>query len=161
MRARCTAPPSRRCRIDADALFESMVADYEDAGQQVLLEGRAGAPIVTRPNALRRILMNLIDNALKFGDEVRLQVTPRQDGTLVLAVTDNGPGIPPDQLAHVLKPFYRVEGSRNRSTGGTGLGLAIAQQLAVAMGAELVLRNRDEGGLEARLTLHTAEPPPG
>jgi signal transduction histidine kinase len=152
-----TEPP---LRIDADALFESMVADYEDAGQQVLLEGRAGAPIVTRPNALRRILMNLVDNALKFGDEVRLQVRAA-DGTLVLAVTDNGPGIPPDQLAHVLKPFYRVEGSRNRSTGGTGLGLAIAQQLAVAMGAELVLRNRDEGGLEARLTLHTAEPPPG
>jgi signal transduction histidine kinase len=152
-----TEPP---LRIDADALFESMVADYEDAGQQVLLEGRAGAPIVTRPNALRRILMNLVDNALKFGDEVRLKVR-EADGTLVLAVTDNGPGIPPDQLAHVLKPFYRVEGSRNRSTGGTGLGLAIAQQLAVAMGAELVLRNRDEGGLEARLTLHTAEPPPG
>jgi signal transduction histidine kinase len=152
-----TEPP---LRIDADALFESMVADYEDAGQQVLLEGRAGAPIVTRPNALRRILMNLVDNALKFGDEVRLKVR-EVDGTLVLAVTDNGPGIPPDQLAHVLKPFYRVEGSRNRSTGGTGLGLAIAQQLAVAMGAELVLRNRDEGGLEARLTLHTAEPPPG
>jgi signal transduction histidine kinase len=68
-------------------------------------------------------------------------------------VLDNGPGIPPDQLASVLKPFYRVEGSRNRSTGGTGLGLAIAQQLATAMGAELSLRNRAEGGLEARVVL--------
>jgi len=152
-----TEPP---CRIDADALFESMVADYEDAGQQVLLDGRAGAPIVSRPNALRRILTNLIDNALKFGDQVRLQVQAG-DGKLVLAVIDNGPGIPPDQLDNVLKPFYRVEGSRNRSTGGTGLGLAIAQQLAVAMGAELALRNRDEGGLEARLTLDTTAPAPG
>jgi signal transduction histidine kinase len=152
-----TEPP---CRIDADALFESMVADYEDAGQQVLLDGRAGAPIVSRPNALRRILTNLIDNALKFGDQVRLQVQTG-DGKLVLAVIDNGPGIPPDQLDNVLKPFYRVEGSRNRSTGGTGLGLAIAQQLAVAMGAELALRNRDEGGLEARLTLDTTAPAPG
>lgn len=152
-----TEPP---CRIDADALFESMVADCEDAGRQVLLEGRAGAPIVTRPNALRRILMNLMDNALNFGDDVRLQVRaqPGQD-RLVLAVVDNGPGIPADQLDNVLKPFYRVEGSRNRATGGTGLGLAIAHQLAVAMGAELVLRNRPEGGLEARLTLNTAAPP--
>lgn len=142
--------PARR--IDADALFESMVADYEDSGQAVRLEGRAGEPIVTRPNALRRILANLIDNALNFGSDVRLQVHAQADA-LVLAVVDNGPGIPPDQLENVLKPFYRVEGSRNRGTGGTGLGLAIAHQLAMAMGAELSLRNRSEGGLEARLSL--------
>jgi signal transduction histidine kinase len=147
-----TEPP---LRIDADALLESMVADYEDVGQQVRLEGKAGAPIVSRPNALRRILMNLIDNALKFGTDVRLQVHA-EGGKLVVAVLDNGPGIPPDELEAVLKPFYRVESSRNRSTGGTGLGLAIAHQLAMAMGAELTLNNRAEGGLEARLTLGTA-----
>jgi signal transduction histidine kinase len=141
-------------RIDADALLESMLADYGDAGRQVLLEGRTGVPIVSRPNALRRILMNLIDNALKFGSDVRVRVQLEAD-RLVLAVLDNGPGIPPDQLEAVLKPFYRVEGSRNRSTGGTGLGLAIAHQLAMAMGAELKLLNRAEGGLEARLTLRT------
>ncbi|MGJ7615668.1 MULTISPECIES: ATP-binding protein [unclassified Variovorax] len=152
-----TEPP---LRIDADALFESMLADYEDAGQQVRLEGRVGEPIVTRPNALRRILMNLIDNALKFGDDVRLQVHAGAD-RLVLAVVDNGPGIPPAELEHVLKPFYRVEGSRNRSTGGTGLGLAIAHQLAMAMGAELALRNRGEGGLEARLSLNLRAAPQG
>ena len=140
------------CRIDADALLESMVSDYEDSGQQVLLEGRIGAPIVTRPNALRRILMNLIDNALKFGSDVRVRVQLEAD-RLVIAVVDSGPGIPPDQLEAVLKPFVRLEGSRNRSTGGTGLGLAIAHQLATAMGAELKLQNRDEGGLEVRLTL--------
>lgn len=144
-----TEPP---CRVDADALLESMVADYEDAGQQVHLEGRIGGPIVTRPNALRRIIVNLVDNALKFGSEVRMRV--RVDaGRLVVAITDNGPGIPPDQLEAVLKPFYRVESSRNRSTGGTGLGLAIAHQLATAMGAELSLHNRDEGGLEARVAM--------
>lgn len=144
-----TEPP---CRVDADALLESMVADYEDAGQQVHLEGRIGGPIVTRPNALRRIIVNLVDNALKFGSEVRMRV--RVDaGRLVVAITDNGPGIPPDQLEAVLKPFYRVESSRNRSTGGTGLGLAIAHQLATAMGAELSLHNRDEGGLEARIAM--------
>src|SRR5262249_38520462 len=77
------------CRIDVDALFESMVADYEDAGQQVLLEGRVGEPIVTRPNALRRILANLIDNALKFGSDVRLQAQSAP-GRLVLAVLDRG-----------------------------------------------------------------------
>lgn len=146
-----TEPP---LRIDADALLESMVADYEDVGHQLRLEGKAGAPIVSRPNALRRILMNLIDNALKFGTDVRVQVHA-DGGKLVVAVLDNGPGIPPEELEAVLKPFYRVESSRNRSTGGTGLGLAIAHQLAMAMGAELSLNNRPEGGLEARLTLGT------
>ena len=153
-----TEPP---LRIDADALFESMVADYEDVGQQVRLDGRAGAPIVSRPNALRRILMNLIDNALKFGSDVTLRVQTEgegegEGGRLVVSVLDNGPGIPPDELDAVLKPFYRVESSRNRSTGGTGLGLAIAHQLAMAMGAELTLHNRPEGGLEARLALAAA-----
>ena len=99
--------------------------------------------------------MNLIDNALKFGTDVRVQVHA-EGGKLAVAVLDNGPGIPPDELEAVLKPFYRVESSRNRSTGGTGLGLAIAHQLAMAMGAELTLNNRAEGGLEARLTLGTA-----
>ncbi|MDM0048101.1 ATP-binding protein [Variovorax sp. J22R115] len=149
-----TEPP---CRIDADALLESMVADYEDSGQPVMLEGRIDVPVVTRPNALRRILVNLIDNALKFGSDVRVRVRVEAD-RWVVAVVDNGPGIPPDQLDAVLKPFHRVEGSRNRSTGGTGLGLAIAQQLAVAMGAELKLCNRAEGGLEARLTMATVQP---
>src|SRR5688500_4307419 len=109
-----TEPP---CRVDADALLESMVADYQDSGQQVGLEGRIGGPIVTRPNALRRIVVNLIDNALKFGSEVRMQVRADAD-RLVIAIIDNGPGIPPDQLEAVLNPFYRLEGSRNRSTGG-------------------------------------------
>jgi signal transduction histidine kinase len=146
-----TEPP---LRMDADALLESMQADYEDAGKTVHLEGKAGAPIVGRPNAMRRIVMNLIDNALIFGSDVRVRVQPG-DGRLSIAVVDNGPGIPPDELDAVLKPFYRVESSRNRSTGGTGLGLAIAHQLAMAMGAELKLQNRPEGGLEARLTMPT------
>jgi signal transduction histidine kinase len=151
-----TAEPP--CRIDADALLESIVADYQDAGEQVKLEGRTGAAIVTRPNALRRILTNLIDNALKFGHDVQLRVQGEPE-QLVLSVLDRGPGIPPDQLEAVLKPFYRVEGSRNRSTGGTGLGLAIVLQLATALGAQFELRNRAEGGLEARLALTTRAPP--
>ncbi len=146
-----TEPP---LRMDADALLESMVADYEDAGKMVHLEGKVGAPIVGRPNAMRRIVMNLIDNALVFGSDVRVRVNAG-NGQCVIAVVDNGPGIPPDELDAVLKPFYRVESSRNRSTGGTGLGLAIAHQLAMAMGAELKLQNRLEGGLEARLTMPT------
>lgn len=150
-------PPAR---IDVDALLEAMVADYEDAGEKLLLEGRSGESIETRSSALRRILTNLVNNALKYGDDVRLRVQAEPEH-LVIAVLDRGPGIPADQLEAVLKPFHRVESSRNRGTGGTGLGLAIAHQLAMAMDARLELRNRAGGGLEARLTLTKRSPPAG
>lgn len=143
-------------RLDIDALLESLVDDYLDTGRRVGLEGRAGVPVTTRPQALRRILSNLSDNALKFAQgEVRLRVV-RGERQLVVSVLDDGPGIPADQLEQVLKPFHRVEGSRNRESGGTGLGLAIAHQLSLAIGAQLSLHNRAEGGLEARLALPLA-----
>ena len=85
----------------------------------------------------------------------------REAQGIFIAVCDDGPGIAPHELEAVMQPFYRVENSRSRETGGTGLGLAIAQQLAQALGGQLVLRNREEGGLEARLTLAaiTQRPP--
>jgi signal transduction histidine kinase len=141
------------CRIDPDALLDSLVCDYQDAGQKIRLDGRIGAPLLTRPHALRRILMNLIDNALKFAHDVELSVQSGPAGRISMVVLDRGPGIPAGELEAVLRPFYRIEGSRNRNSGGTGLGLAIAHQLALALGAELSLGNRDGGGLEARLSL--------
>ncbi|WP_144147059.1 ATP-binding protein [Paraburkholderia sp. BCC1884] len=140
-------------RIDPDALFDSLVCDYVDADQAVSLQGHFGAPLMTRPQALRRIVGNLVDNALKFGDSAQIDVAASPDGHATIAVSDRGPGIPAESLEAVFQPFYRLEASRNRSTGGTGLGLAIARQLALAMDATLSLHNRVGGGLEARLTL--------
>jgi signal transduction histidine kinase len=141
------------CRIDPDALFDSLVCDYVDAGQAVTLQGRFGMSVVTRPQALRRILGNLVDNALKFGGAAEITIATGDDGQATVCVLDRGPGIPGESLEAVFEPFYRLESSRNRHTGGTGLGLAIARQLALAMDATLTLRNRVGGGLEAQLTL--------
>ncbi|WP_455776071.1 sensor histidine kinase, partial [Burkholderia stabilis] len=144
-------------RIDLDALLDSIVCDYTDAGQDVALHSRAPLALVTRPKALRRIVGNLVDNALKFAGAAEIDVHAAPDGGAVIAVLDRGPGIPDDQLDAVFEPFRRVETSRNRETGGTGLGLAIARQLALAMGGTLTLNNRpDGGGIEARLTLRNA-----
>jgi signal transduction histidine kinase len=137
------------CRIELDAFLDSLVCDYQDSGQPVRFIGKAGGSgtiINTRPHALRRVLTNLLDNALKFGGSAELQVQSSTSGVL-LQVRDNGPGIPEAELAQVLQPFYRVESSRNRDTGGTGLGLAIAQQLSLALGGRLTLQNRPSGGL--------------
>ena len=141
-------------RIDLDSFLDSLVFDYQDTGQDVQLDGKYGAALDTRPHALRRILVNLLDNALKFSGAAQLLVASTADGHVSLKVLDRGPGIPEEDLAQVTKPFYRVESSRNRSTGGTGLGLAIAQQLAQAIGGTLTLRNREGGGLEAELRLN-------
>lgn len=141
------------CRVDPDALLDSLVCDYVDAGQAVSLEGRLGVSLMTRPQALRRILANLVDNALKFGGAAEITASALPGGQTLIAVLDRGPGIPAQSLEAVFEPFYRLEASRNRDTGGTGLGLAIARQLAMAMDATLSLRNRPGGGLEARLTL--------
>lgn len=134
------------CRIDLDAFLDSLVCDYQDSGQAVSLNGSTAAVINTRPHALRRILTNLTDNALKFGGSAELTVQ-NTISAIRLQVLDHGPGIPEAELKQVLQPFYRVETSRNRETGGTGLGLAIAQQLSQALGGKLTLNNRTEGGL--------------
>lgn len=140
------------CRVNLDAFLDSLVFDYQDSGAQVERHGSSGTLLETRPHALRRVLVNLVDNALKFAGAAELQVS-REGGTTIIRVLDNGPGIPGDELEEVLKPFYRVEGSRNRSTGGTGLGLAIAHQLIQAMGGRLTLSNREQGGLCAQIEL--------
>jgi len=142
-------------KMDLDAFLDSLVMDYQDEGKPVTLQGSVGTPVTTRPLALRRVLGNLIDNAVKYGGNAEVLLAPADAGGVEIRVLDNGPGIPQELLEAVFEPFYRVEASRNRETGGTGLGLAIARQLAQALGATLTLRNRDGGGLEARLTIRS------
>lgn len=140
-------------RIDVGSFVESLAFDYQDMGKPVTVRGLSGAVLTTRPDALRRILTNLIDNALKFAGEAEITVTRDGAGRIGIAVRDSGLGIPEHQLTAVLQPFYRLEQSRNRDSGGTGLGLAIAHQLALAIGGSLTLRNRQAGGLCAEVTL--------
>jgi signal transduction histidine kinase len=141
----------QRCQTDLYALIDSLVCDYSDAGKSLRFAGERGVTILTHPQALRRIMINLIDNGLKFGEDVEVAIDAQRSNGITITVSDRGPGIPDEHLKSVFLPFYRIEASRNRETGGTGLGLAIAQQLASALRGTLTLANRDGGGLEARL----------
>lgn len=145
-------------RTDLNALLESLVYDYVDAGAAVSFDMQRSVPVTmaTRPNALRRLIGNLVDNALKFAGRASIDMQRDEAGAIVISVLDRGPGIAPEALDAVFEPFYRAETSRNRETGGTGLGLAIARQLAVTLNATLSLKNRDGGGLEARIVLNGA-----
>ena len=138
-------------RFDIDALVRSIADDHEDAGHEGLITvtGQA-APLSGQPRALRRCINNLVENALRYGGcaEISLADSPRG---LVLAIADRGPGVPPDELEHLMKAFYRVESSRNRHSGGVGLGLSIAQEIVQRHGGRLLLANRQGGGLVAEL----------
>ncbi|MFT7722943.1 MAG: ATP-binding protein [Roseateles sp.] len=143
------ADAATRQRVDLAALAQSAVDDLAEAGADVRFDG-APAVVDADPLALRRVIDNLVGNALRYAGSARVSVGHAADAAR-LVVDDDGPGIPEAELARVRQPFRRVEGSRNRATGGTGLGLYIAQQLAQRQGAELRLGNRPEGGLRAEI----------
>ncbi|WP_449557549.1 ATP-binding protein [Huaxiibacter chinensis] len=141
-------------RLDLSAWIDSIVCDYRDTGKNVSFIAPDGRlPFRTRPQALRRVMTNLIDNALKYGERADISLDTGDLSRIVIHVVDNGPGIPEDEQDAVLQPFYRLESSRNRDTGGTGLGLAIAAQLIAQLQGSLTLTNRPQGGLDASVTL--------
>jgi signal transduction histidine kinase len=138
--------------VDIMALIESLQADMAEMGGPVRIEGSALKPYPGRPQALKRCLANVFENAVKYGKSASVIVDDSAD-RLQIRVHDEGPGIPQAELKKVFEPFYRAENSRSRETGGTGLGLTIARGIAEAHGGRLSLRNREEGGLEATLEL--------
>jgi signal transduction histidine kinase len=150
--ARDEATTEVRRPTDIAALVQSIVDDMADAGLPVKMQ--PAGPIVydCRPDALKRAIRNLLDNAVKYGTaaSVAIQTTPK---TIEIIIEDEGPGISEQELSRVFDPFYRLEGSRSRETGGVGLGLAIAQSTVQAHRGELVLSNRSTGGLCARIAL--------
>lgn len=141
--------------VDINALLESLQSDNEAMGRELRIEGQAVAAYPARVSLLRRCLANLVDNAVLYGERATVRVDDRADA-LVIRVLDEGPGIPAAELEKVFEPFYRLEQSRSRATGGTGLGLAIARNVAHMHGGEIALRNREQRGLEAILTLPRA-----
>ena len=143
-----------RQRLNLDAFLDSIACDYADVGRPVRFcpEARAGVVWIP-PQALRRVMTNLIDNGLKFGATVTVALNRDATGDIIIHVLDEGPGIPEASLQAVLQPFFRLEDSRNRDTGGTGLGLAIAAQLVSQMNGTLRLANRPQGGLDASVRL--------
>ncbi len=146
---RSAEPPAR---VDVRALVSGVVGEFQAQGARVELEPGEAIVWPLRPDLMTRALRNLVDNAIRYAGGARLRVAA--DGpALFIRVEDEGPGLPADQLEHVLCPFARLDQSRNRDTGGAGLGLAIAMSIARLHGGTVALENRAEGGLSATLRL--------
>ena len=139
--------------VDIGTLLQSLADDYADVGEAVAFNS-PDKPVIAeiRRVALRRAVQNLVDNALKYGQRADVSLHRDVDHVIIL-VDDEGPGIPPEKLDEITKPFVRLESSRSKHTGGLGLGLAIVQSVVLAHGGELSFENRQTGGLRARISL--------
>lgn len=146
--ARRAAPPEP---LSLAALLDEIASRY---GERVRRPASPDFPVRAHPDALRRAIVNLIENALRHGDgstpvELALSGAGRH---VVIAILDRGPGIPPDQIARLKQPFTRGEAART-GAGGAGLGLAIVERIVRGEGGRLELLPREGGGLAARIVL--------
>ncbi len=128
------------------------LADETAGGGRAKVVGAPPLLARVRPVALKRALRNLIDNAIRYAGRADIELSDHGDEAII-TVSDNGPGLPEDQLEAVFEPFRRLETSRSRKTGGTGLGLAIARTVIRGHGGEVTLQNRKGGGLTATVRL--------
>jgi two-component system phosphate regulon sensor histidine kinase PhoR len=129
-------------REAADALAAARENDVsvEVTGKDIFLKANRAM--------IYEMFHNLIDNAVKYnkpGGSVKVSVA-KDDGRVVISVSDTGIGIPEEALGSVFERFYRVDKSRSRKTGGTGLGLAIVKHIALALGAKIALESRSGEG---------------
>lgn len=145
-----------RSAIDALALLQALADDHAEQGHAVsLADGLPAARVRAHPAALRRVLGNLIGNALRYGRCARIGLAV-QGGEVEIRIDDDGPGLPPERIEQAFMPWVRLSGDAGRSEHGHGLGLAIARDLAERDGGTLALANRPEGGLRATLRLPAA-----
>lgn len=139
-------------QFDLAELLQTLRDDYRDQGVEIAFSGPQRLVYFGRPLGLKRVMTNLLDNAIKYGCEPAIELMP-EAGEVRIMVLDRGPGIAQASLEQVFVPFFRLEGSRNKSTGGVGLGLSAARAIVLEHGGELKLRNRSQGGLEALVVL--------
>ena len=135
-----------QAHIEIGEWLRNLAAGFAAAGNPVQYRGSGSATTQVRINALTRVLRNLIENALTYSGEKAVTLNwSAADENLFIRVTDHGPGIPEPERENIFQPFYRLETSRNRSTGGSGLGLAIVQQLCHANGWGITVSPASDG----------------
>jgi two-component system OmpR family sensor kinase len=149
---RDAATPRDRRKLEVASLVETVMDEAALTGADAAVERADRVVVDGDPLALKRLVANLVDNALKYGASAHARVFTEGD-MAVIEVDDDGPGMPDSEIERVFEPFRRLESSRSRETGGIGLGLAVVRAVARSHGGDVVLRNRPHGGLSARVTL--------
>jgi two-component system osmolarity sensor histidine kinase EnvZ len=138
--------------VDIGALVQEVVGEAKRSGANITIEQGSDAILAGRARALKRCLVNLIDNAVAHGNQVEVRVSGTET-QLSVSVDDNGPGIPKDLYEEAFRPFSRLDETRSRNQKGVGLGLAIARDMARSHGGDVTLSTSPLGGLRATLRL--------
>lgn len=140
-------------RIELNSLLADLAATSSHP-ERVRFETGADCTLMLGVGAFRRIVGNLLENALRYGNALPVDIELEcAAGVARVRVLDRGPGIPAAEREAVFQPFHRLENSRNKETGGSGLGLAIVRQLADAQGWQVALGDREGGGLVAEVAI--------
>lgn len=149
---RDAAQPRDHRKLEVASLVETVMDEAALTGADAAVDGVERVVVDGDPLALKRLFVNLVDNALKYGASARARILAEGD-LAIIEVDDEGPGMPETEIERVFEPFHRVETSRSRETGGIGLGLSVARAVARGHGGDVILRNRATGGLRARVSL--------
>ena len=138
--------------IDLMSLVQRVSDDLSDVGADVSINGPQRLTVNTKPIALSRVLSNVVENAVKYGERASITVAARAS-SIEIAIDDVGPGIPEAMQSEVFDPFRRLASPNGESVEGTGLGLTVARSLVRGLGGEISLRNRATGGLRVTIAL--------
>jgi signal transduction histidine kinase len=141
--------------VEVRPLLAEIAADMGAGGASIRLAPGSEARIAAPASAFRRVIENLVRNAVDYAGGGAIEAR-REDGDVLVSVVDAGPGIPAADRERLLRPFERGDASRNRGTGGAGLGLSIARHFAARHGGEFTLADAAGGGTVATLRLPAA-----
>jgi two-component system, OmpR family, osmolarity sensor histidine kinase EnvZ len=139
-------------RINIGSILEDLRADSERHGAELGVETRGDLDIRVRPMAMKRCVGNLVANAQRHAEHVRVSAT-RESQFVSIVVDDDGAGIAQAHREDVFRPFYRLDEARNQDEGGAGLGLAIARDIARSHGGDITLSDSPLGGLRAAVRI--------
>src|SRR5262249_24900650 len=137
---------------DVAALLADVAGDARRQGAAVELAAPEKLSLTVRPQAMKRCLANLVENARRYGGRIWIGAQAKPAG-VEITVDDDGPRIPKALRGEVFRPFRRLDPSRNPDTGGVGLGLTIARDVVRGHGGELTLDVAPTGGLRALVRL--------
>jgi signal transduction histidine kinase len=154
---RDASTPGPRERVDFAELIAGSVADARLVGGRVEIERNANIPVDVDAVGIRRLLGNLLENAVKYGDSAKVRVS-LSDGEAVAEIVDAGPGIPEDEFDRAFEPFYRSEAARRSGRAGSGLGLAVCRSIARAHGGDVSFTHGQDGFI-ARVAVPAAFDP--
>jgi two-component system osmolarity sensor histidine kinase EnvZ len=137
---------------DIDLLLRDLAKEFRVPGHKVTASFTGDPMVKLKPQAFKRCLANLVGNACRHAENVAIDGN-HAEGSLMITIDDDGPGVPVEEYEAIFRPFYRLDNARNIDESGTGLGLSITRDIARSHGGDVVLSASPLGGLRATVTI--------